>query len=82
MARRVTDDASKWTAAELREAGVPYCANPDQLLALGIDPNQYLRTMPGEGGVMTGYVLDRNEHADIIERLTAMNFAPATRGTA
>lgn len=77
-----TTDASTWTVAELREAGVPYCANPDNLQALGIDPNQYLRAMPSEDGVMTGYFLDRTEHADIIERITAMRLAPATRGAA
>lgn len=60
------------SAAEMREAGVPYLVDPAELKMLGLDPAQYLRTM-GNGA---GYMLDRIEDADLIHRLSTMRDQP------
>ena len=63
---------SKMSAAELREAGVPYFVDPAQLTMLGFDPAKYFRTM-GSGG---GYMLDRVKDVDLIYRLSTMHDRP------
>jgi hypothetical protein len=66
-------DANKMSAAELREAGVPYFVVPDDLTVLGLDPDQYRRAMgPGMGAV----VLDRVNDAELIHRLSTRRDLP------
>jgi hypothetical protein len=65
-------DISTMSAAELREAGVPYLVDPRELVMLGIDPEPYLRTL-GNGA---GYMLDRVKDADLINRLSTMRDRP------
>jgi integrase len=75
MTRKRTDDLATWTEDEMREAGVPYLVNPDILTALGLDPDEFLETR----GNMTGWVLDRAKHRDIIHRVQSMITATDTR---
>jgi hypothetical protein len=69
-------DISKMSTAELREAGVPYFVDPDELRMLGLDPEQYRRTIETSGGAMVGHMLDRVKDADIIDRLSTMRDRP------
>jgi hypothetical protein len=65
-------DMSTMSAAELREAGVPYLVDPNELMMLGLDPAQYHQTM----GNWTGYMLDRINDDDLIDRLSTMRHRP------
>jgi len=67
-------DASKMSADELREAGVPYLVDPDELRMFGHDPEQYFRTSGG----WTGFMLDRAKDADLISRLRTMRDGPVS----
>jgi hypothetical protein len=70
-------DMSTMTDEELAEAGVPYFVDPEELRALGVDPEPYLRSHrvgidEGAGvemGYAAGYMLDRRKDAALIERL-------------
>jgi hypothetical protein len=72
MAKIKGRDTSTMSDAEMREAGAPYLVDPNELMTLGLDPAQYLRTI-GNGA---GYMLDRVKDADIIERLSTMRDQP------
>jgi hypothetical protein len=65
-------DISTMSAAEMREAGVPYLVGQDELVMLGLDPEQYHRTV----GNWTGLMLDRIKDADLIDRLSTMRDRP------
>ena len=69
-------DISTMSAAELREAGDPYFVDPNELMMLGIDPEQYRRTIEMGGGALAGYMLDRVTDADIIDRLSTIRDRP------
>jgi hypothetical protein len=77
--RRSPLDVSKMTAHELREAGVPYLVDPADLRMLGLDPNQYVRTIkqPG-GGYLSGCMLDRTSDREIIYRLSTRHGRPSS----
>jgi hypothetical protein len=65
-------DASKMSAGELRDAGVPFFVDPNDLTLLGHDPEQYFRT----SGDWTAFMLDRVKDADLISRLSTMRDGP------
>jgi len=58
------------------DVGAPYWVNPDDLTALGIDPDLYLKS--GRPGWL-GYVLDRKKDAALIARLETMREQHATK---
>jgi hypothetical protein len=62
------------SAEELREAGVPYFVDPDDLRMLGHDPEQYFRTSRN----LAGFTLDRVKDADLISRLRTMRDGPVS----
>jgi hypothetical protein len=66
---------SNMSAEELREAGVPYFVDPDDLRMLGYDPEQYFRTSRN----LAGFMLDRVKDADLISRLSSMRDGPVSR---
>jgi hypothetical protein len=49
---------------------IPYFVDPDELTALGVDPDQYFRS--GSGG-WAGWMLDRTKDAALIGRLQSIN---------
>jgi hypothetical protein len=53
---------------ELADIGAPYLVAPEDLEALGVDPDPYLRS----GGGGAGWMLDRKNDAALIERLQSM----------
>ena len=60
---------SEMSHQELADLGVPYIVNPDDLEALGIDPEPYLKSGSNSGSHWAGYMLDRKKDAALIERL-------------
>jgi hypothetical protein len=51
----------------------PYLVDPDQLRALGIDPDPYLKSGSHKGGPdWAGWMLDRKRDAALIARLESM----------
>ena len=67
---------STMSTAEMREAGVPYLVDPNDLRILGLDPEQYSRTMETADSALSVYMLDRVKDADLISRLSTMRDQP------
>jgi len=58
--------------AELAEVGDPAIVSPDELRALGVDPDDYFKTRATATGLISGWMLDRKKDAALIERLQSM----------
>jgi hypothetical protein len=72
MAQKRTGDLATWTEDEMREADVPFLVDPEILAAFGLDPDGFMETR----GNMTGWMLDRGKHQDIIRRVQSMVATP------
>jgi hypothetical protein len=51
---------------------LPYIVDPDELDALGIDPDLYFKSGSNKRGTWVGWILDRTKDAALIIRLQAM----------
>jgi hypothetical protein len=65
-------DVTRMSLKELAEAGVPYLVTPDDLRALGIDPDVYSKSGSNNRNGWAGWMLDRKKDAVLIERLQSM----------
>ena len=68
-------DVTNMSFKELAEVGAPYLVVPDDLRALGVNPDLYFKSF-GRG--MMGYALDRKKDAVLIERLQSMQLPHRT----
>jgi hypothetical protein len=51
----------------------PYLVDPNELEALGVDPEPYFKSGHSSRGGWAGYMLDRKKDAALIERLQSMH---------
>lgn len=59
------------TKRRFAESDLPYLVRPDDLRALGINPDPYLRCGDSQQGGWSAYMLDREKDAALIQRLQA-----------
>jgi hypothetical protein len=53
--------------------GMPYLVSPDDLRALGLDPDAYFKSGATKNSGWAGWMLDRMKDAALIERLQSMH---------